>query len=87
MARSNNENTLDELKLFIFEENRDFSSVENMILTVLDAKIFIHNLTLKEINTHEMSDQYEKFIHILVHFKESELITLCTFQENDLCER
>lgn len=68
---------LNELKLFIYEENRDFSSDENMIITVIDTMKFIHEISRVENNTKEMINMYSKFLAVLSFFEEEmELVNI-----------
>lgn len=79
------EKTLNGVKLFIFEENRDFNK-DNQIWTVSDTVKFIEGLVTNEVNSYCMSSAYRAFLYVLGLLKQEEFLTLSTFMENDLCQ-
>ena len=77
----NRSETLKELKLFIYEENRDFSSDENKILFIKDVRDFIEYELDNNDNTFCLKNAYLGFLDAIKEFDDEEFLTMCTFEE------
>lgn len=72
---------IEELKGFIWDENRDFSTAENLILTVGQTSAFIKTLLDTEDPADILVKAYNSWIELLHDFPEDEFLTMCFYSE------
>lgn len=72
-------NNIEELKGFIWDENRDFSTADNLILTVAHTSAFIKMLLDTEDPVDVLVEAYNSWIELLQDFPENEFLTMCFY--------